>query len=74
MFRHSRSRHEDEHDRVETIDSDDSGVVELTDAVVILDHLFSSSATIKPPYPNIGRDPNPDFLPLCTRGETSAKP
>lgn len=48
-------------------DADDSGELELTDAIAILNFLFVGAGEIPAPYPEKGRDPNPDFLPGCRR-------
>jgi hypothetical protein len=42
-------------------DADDSGSIVISDAVVILNHLFAgSSIRISDPYPLLGADPTPD--------------
>jgi hypothetical protein len=48
-------------------DADDSGAIELTDAVVILRTLFLGDWSIAPPFPAPGGDPSPDSLPHCRR-------
>lgn len=43
-------------------DVDDSGQVNVTDAIVTLDHLFRAGAPPMPPYPLPGQDPTADEL------------
>ena len=48
-------------------DADDSGKIELTDAVFTLSFLFSGGGArpLPPPYPDRGRDAQPDDLQPC---------
>jgi hypothetical protein len=41
-------------------DADDSGFIDLTDAIFTLAHLFLGGRTIPPPYPTCGADPTED--------------
>ncbi|MBI4603842.1 MAG: hypothetical protein HY721_17950 [Planctomycetes bacterium] len=43
-------------------DIDDSGVVQITDPIVLLDHLFRGGSAPPPPFPDAGPDPTPDAL------------
>ena len=52
---------------LDSADTDDSGTLEITDAVAILEFLFSGSAVPPPPGPlECGSDPSPDDL-SCSR-------
>jgi hypothetical protein len=44
------------------LDADDSGALEITDAIALLLHLFANSPPPPPPYPAAGSDPTPDGL------------
>jgi hypothetical protein len=51
-------------------DTDDGGSVQLNDAVLLLQNLFTASAAFMPPYPVCGADQTPDVLdcsqyPVC---------
>jgi hypothetical protein len=43
-------------------DVDDTGNLDLTDVVALLDHLFQGGAQPEPPYPAPGTDPTTDLL------------
>lgn len=43
-------------------DTDDTGAIEITDAIYLLSYLFRGSAAPTPPYPERGRDPTSDRL------------
>jgi hypothetical protein len=49
----------------DALDSDDSGRLDITDAVYILNFLFQGGTPIPAPYPNPGTDPTADALPGC---------
>jgi hypothetical protein len=51
-------------------DVDDSGVVDVTDAVFLLGYLFSKGPAPADPFPKCGPDPTPDGLD-CGRFESS---
>ncbi|MBN1419278.1 MAG: hypothetical protein JXP34_10905 [Planctomycetes bacterium] len=44
-------------------DANDSGLVDLADAVYLLNFIFASGSAPPPPYPERGADPTPDLLP-----------
>jgi hypothetical protein len=44
-------------------DADDSGTLNLTDAITTLRSLFQGAGPLPPPYPESGFDPTPDGLP-----------
>ena len=46
----------------DALDVDDSGVVDLTDAIYQLEFLFKGGAVIPPPYPGRGEDPTEDSI------------
>jgi len=46
-------------------DSNDDGGLHLSDAVTILNALFSGGSSIAPPYPARGSDPTAVGLPAC---------
>lgn len=46
----------------DAVDTDDTGTLEITDAVRLLNHLFLSAPPPPPPYPEPGRDPTADAL------------
>jgi hypothetical protein len=46
-------------------DADDSGAIDISDVIMLADHLFGSGWALPPPYPNPGRDLTPDSLPDC---------
>jgi hypothetical protein len=50
--------------RLSTLDADDSGRLELTDAVRILNYLFQQGAAPPAPFPFCGEDPTEDTV-LC---------
>jgi hypothetical protein len=43
-------------------DTDDTGALDVTDAVYLLRHLFQGTAAPAPPYPEAGIDPTADGL------------
>jgi hypothetical protein len=45
------------------LDVDDSGILDTTDAVVLLDFLFRDGPTPPAPFPGAGEDPTPDAIP-----------
>ncbi len=47
---------------VDAVDTDDTGTLEITDAIRLLNHLFGGAPPPPPPYPAPGRDPTPDAL------------
>lgn len=49
---------------LDALDADDSGVVDIADALRILLHLFDGAPPPPPPFPETGSDPTPDAL-LC---------
>ncbi len=46
-------------------DIDDSGEIEITHAIALLQHLFLGGAPPAPPWPDAGPDPTQDALPRC---------
>jgi hypothetical protein len=52
-------------------DTDDSGEVDLTDAVALLGFLFQGSGSIPAPYPEAGVDPTADLL-FCHSSDADA--
>jgi hypothetical protein len=49
----------------DALDADDSGAVNLADAVALLDFLFLNGAVVPLPFPQPGADPTADPLPSC---------
>jgi hypothetical protein len=47
---------------LDAADANDSGSLDLSDAVTILMHLFSGEADLPPPHPDSGADPTADRL------------
>jgi hypothetical protein len=47
---------------IDAADADDSGSLDLTDPIYILDHLFRGGPAIAPPFPGPGSDPSEDDL------------
>jgi hypothetical protein len=54
-------------DCLDAADVDDSGDVQLNDAVRLFNHLFLGGPAPNLPYPAAGADPTPDGLPACER-------
>ena len=50
---------------LDALDADDTGTIELTDAIYIFNFLFLGGPIIPDPYPVAGTDPTLDALPLC---------
>ncbi len=47
------------------LDSDDTGVVDITDGIYLLNYLFLGGSQPRDPYPLSGLDPTNDDLPAC---------
>ena len=62
----------------EGADVDDSGGIEISDPIYLLDHLFLGGPPPEAPYPDCGEDPTPDALdcssPACPTRSTPEKP
>lgn len=48
---------------LDTMDSDDNAAIEITDAILLLTHLFLGGRPPAAPYPGCGTDPTADSLP-----------
>jgi hypothetical protein len=46
----------------DAMDSDDNGMIDLTDAVAVLEYLFLQGPDLAPPFPGPGADPTADNL------------
>ena len=51
-----------EADCLDALDADDSGEIDLTDAVYALHYLFLGGPAPRGPFPDCGYDPSPDGL------------
>jgi hypothetical protein len=49
----------------DSLDANDSGSIDLSDASYIFNYLFTDGAPIPPPFPLAGVDPTPDGLEPC---------
>ena len=49
----------------DALDVDDTGVVDVSDAIYVLDYLFKSGSPIPLPFPEAGIDPTDDDLAPC---------
>jgi hypothetical protein len=47
-------------------DTDDSGVIDISDAVLLLNQQFRGGNPLPPPFPECGTDPTDDALGMCT--------
>ena len=48
---------------IDAADKDDSGEVDLSDAIALLNYVFLAGSNPKHPFPECGRDTTPDVNP-----------
>ena len=55
-------------DCLDALDSDDSGSINVNDAMIVLNHIFLNGTAPLAPYPNQGSDPTNDDVLDCNEG------